>query len=766
MRRFPRRSCAPLALLLGCVAALLGCATREDRTITFSADGDRVAFQHGDEGVFVADKEGGALTKIFTPDKGVIAVGTPLWAPNDRRLIFTTACPPPGGAAAPSAEPEPAGRLFVKQPVVYTCWLRDEPKGDANPEPRRLFTAEVTDVGYVAAGLAVRWHPKGDRVLYVERDGASHAVSEFDLATKKTRRVSPDVQATDMVFDWSPDGTRLAYVAGGTRGGKDDGLWIGGEGDWWHVAESAPVGAGVESVRAARPAWTKDDLRFAFVTPCSGQQQVDPAPSSLWIATIEDRRVRRILEETRPLRDLAWHPDGHHLGFVAGAEQGALRVTDLEHDPLDVTDKPVRGFAGWDAGGRFLAYTTADAPVLPDERGMSLLLFADPLARDALWVAPGSGGDPGRKVLSGLRTTFVRWSPTEPRLSQWFTFSPTHRSLISRWLDNGLRRGDPAATIDAETGAVSWMAVNADEMAQVGNHRLRQRRYDEAWSWYERAERAPKPAPSAPRPGARARFRDPSLFQSYCLEKLGRDEEAGARLATFRAKAPALLPAEGSLLPAAREVGTLAPVARDFYAAEVFLSLDAAEDGEAFFRRALAGAETDADRLSAAVVLSQLLLLRGRDAEYADLATETIAPLLLRAWRPRKDGEPDDLHFAIEQPWPVIVGSLSLAPLVRPDLLAAIPRERLSGLAARWAEWRDNAPDDTFRLGADLVLERLYRKLGRDADMRAARERIRAIHPDAGPVESDEEIMRDYKDFRAALDSLGNAVLGNRRFVP
>src|SRR5262249_50862412 len=158
-----------------------------------------------------------------------------------------------------------------------------------------------------------------------------------------------------------------------------------------------------------------------------------------------------------------------------------------------VTDRPVRNFAGWDAKGRYLAYTTAEPPALPDKDALCLLLLADPMARDALWVASGTGAEPGRSVGSGLRTTVVRWAPGEERLSQWFTFSPSHPSIFSRGLSWGLRRGDPAATIDAATGAVSWMAVDADEMAQVGHHHLQKRRYAEAWSWYERAERGPKP---------------------------------------------------------------------------------------------------------------------------------------------------------------------------------------------------------------------------------------------------------------------------------
>jgi hypothetical protein len=757
MRRFLRPPCA----LLLCVAGLLGCGTREDRTITFSTGGDRLAFQHGREGVFVADKEGGELTKIFSPDKDVIAVATPLWAPNDRRLFFATAraLPLAGVTVIGPAEPEPEGRVVGKQPAVYTCWLRDEPKGGAAPEPRELFTAQVADVGYVAAGLAVRWHPKGDRVLYVEQDGAGHVVSEFDLATSKSRRASPDVRATDLVFDWSPDGAHLACVAAGTPGQKDDGIWVRVDEEWWHVAESAQPGGGLEQLKAARPAWANDGRRFAFVTSRPGKAEGDPAHYSLWSAALDVRRVRRVLEEGRPLRDLAWHPEGQRLGFVAGGELGTLRVTDLDHDPTAVTDRPVRTFAGWDAKGKLLAYTTAEPLALPDRDGLCLLLLADPLARDALWVAPGAGKEPGRSVVSGLRTTFVRWSPGEERLSQWFTFSPSHRSIFSKGLNWGLRRGDPAATIDANTGAVSWMAVDADELAQVGHHYLQKRKYDTAWSWYERAERERKPEPAeAPAGGARP-FRDPSFFAYCCLDKLGRGEEARARLAAFREKAPALLPAADPKAadPAPREVGTLRPLARDLYAAEVFLSLDAAEDGEAFFRRELDGANTDNDRLSAAVVLSQILLLRGRNAEYADLATETIAPLLLRAWQPRKAG--DAVKQWASQPLPVVVGSLILFPLARPELLAALPKDRLGALAERWAALRSKAPDDLSRLGADVVLEGLYRKLGRDAEAKAAHGRI-ALNPLAGGrLWTEEEIKTACKELRGALDLMGGAVL-------
>ena len=74
----------PRALvLLGLVFLLAGCdAVQEDRTIEFSAEADSVGFQHGDQGVFVADKDGGGLKKVFQPGADVLATSTPLWSPT------------------------------------------------------------------------------------------------------------------------------------------------------------------------------------------------------------------------------------------------------------------------------------------------------------------------------------------------------------------------------------------------------------------------------------------------------------------------------------------------------------------------------------------------------------------------------------------------------------------------------------------------------------------------------------------------------------
>ena len=202
--------------------------------------------------------------------------------------------------------------------------------------------------------------------------------------------------------------------------------------------------------------------------------------------------------------------------------------------------------------------------------------------------------------------------------------------------------------------------------------------------------------------------RDFSLFQYHCLTKLGRTEEARAKLDQFRQRfLPAVIePPNGQGME--RQIhdlfapGTfIASLLQDMYAAEVYLSLDAAEDGEAFFGYAPEQADSEAARLSRAITLGQILLLEKKYREYADLTTQTIAPLLIKLLKAVPAG--GWRGFLDANTLTQLVAGLALSPLGAPEFLSLLPEKQLQGLLPRW-EKLSASSEDVCRPLFDMVL--------------------------------------------------------------
>jgi hypothetical protein len=415
------------------------------------------------------------------------------------------------------------------------------------------------------------------------------------------------------------------------------------------------------------------------------------------------------------------------------------------------------------------------------------LLVPDPLARDAVVIEDGNGAGQGatEPVFSGLRVTFPHWSPSsrDEVLSLWCTFSPSHRSVLSRFLGGGLRSGDPAALLDARTGTLAWMAVSPLEEVQIGHYHQIKRAYDEAWRRYECAEAgvASAGSTSEPEPKSATEWlgrlwtpRGIAVFQFHCLMKLGRQAEARTRLESFRRTYPPQLPsgqapdgeqvANGLEFPldqpwfrdAMQPGGLCARLLQDLYIAEVLLSLDASEDASEYFRSVVASssAETDTARLSAAVVLSQILLLEHKHEEHAELASDTLAPLLLKrhgSLPEQSSSNPLDLTRRVLD----FVGGLALLPLTSQAFLSGLSNAGLKSLAVRWEALRSQAKVDLDRLAADLVLEASYRQLGQPLERRAALERI-----EHNPALKDAGVSAGGNLTRGVTDEIIEAVRG------
>src|SRR5262249_49955617 len=183
---------------------------------------------------------------------------------------------------------------------------------------------------------------------------------------------------------------------------ETDGVWVGkpGEDDWWRIPQTAVLAQGelpaaLERLRATRPAWSRDGKRFAFVSTLTKGPKNQFA-HELYAGRLETQQIERLVVETEPVRDIRWSPDGRRLGYVAGAEEGTLKLMYLADKKPVPFVKDARGFIGWDDDNAHLAHVAAELPPYLDGCGWTFLFRPARVGRDALWLAPAHGGSPRR----------------------------------------------------------------------------------------------------------------------------------------------------------------------------------------------------------------------------------------------------------------------------------------------------------------------------------------------------------------------------------
>jgi hypothetical protein len=375
------------------------------------------------------------------------------------------------------------------------------------------------------------------------------------------------------------------------------------------------------------------------------------------------------------------------------------------------------------------------------------LLTPNPRVRDAVWIAPADRSSLGKKVFSGMQVTFPQRAPSDARISCWATFHPSFRSWSSTLLEflaviarfdalhgktstidlNRLRvmPGDPAVVFNPESGKIEWMAIDASEQIQVGHYYQLQGDYETAWQWYEKANQAGKPKV----------VRESLFFQYRCLSKLRRDADANEKLAQFEREFWPTLPkgAKGDRDegPGAAEfVLTLADaksphgaMMRDLYVAEVFLSLDAADDGEVYFRDGLKNASTDSERLNKAAVLSQFLLLKKEHEAYLQLVNTTLLPLLV-SQDAFASATGENAGSPISQLSYFTGRQLAVLPFCDPEFVKLLDPRQVRDSLARLEELRKIAMNNRQRLWLDIMIHTAYGRLGPANDAVAAGKRI------------------------------------------
>lgn len=171
------------------------------------------------------------------------------------------------------------------------------------------------------SSLKMTWGWGGTHLAYsVEWDGVTNLFVIDDDATT-CRQVAT---GTNGSFAWSPDGTRLIYVAKDAGTGLLTLCAVRADG-----TDRRRVVAGRQHVGALL--WSPDGSRFAFTTT------EFPAMTALYTANADGSDPRTV-ESAPALADLAWSPDGSRIAYRVSST-GAFGTYELRCADRDGSDR-------------------------------------------------------------------------------------------------------------------------------------------------------------------------------------------------------------------------------------------------------------------------------------------------------------------------------------------------------------------------------------------------------------------------------------------
>jgi TolB protein len=230
--------------------------------------------------------------------------------------------------------------------------------------------------------LTPAWHPNGRYVAYDElANTGHHTIVVRDLAAGTSRRFATRFTLNTMPA-FSPDGSTLAFVAGG------DGT------DIYTVAPlgntpPARVTFGPGSTTNAQPSYSPDGRQIAFTSSRLGHPEVyimdaDGTNADLLTTTVYSDQMYR----SNP----AWSPDGRRVAYQS-LISGVFQIM-----AINLRDRSVQGFTSegrneepsWAPDGRHLLFTSTRSGakqlwVLDTESGRTRQLTHGGAAREGAW---------------------------------------------------------------------------------------------------------------------------------------------------------------------------------------------------------------------------------------------------------------------------------------------------------------------------------------------------------------------------------------------
>lgn len=295
------------------------------------------------------------------------------------------------------------------------------PATAAQPTPtQQVFLPTVRDPGGLVVYSTIALVPEGVPHLFIQRAGGGPAI-EF----------RPLVAAANLSHpSWSPDGSRIAFVA------FAQGMY--------HLYTAAPDGSQVRLLTVMPgilrgPVWSPDSQRIAFAQSVNGHSalySIDVASTALTLLTSD---------LADPDGSASWSPDGQQIVFSRTVGQvKRLIVRNVQSAAEHELDTGAGGATApaWSPDGSLIAFATGTstiAAVAPDGSGRRVLFEADPIEQ-LLGISVSAWSPDGRHVAAHL-LAYKR---------AWFELIAADGSG-SRWLETSYLLPQPSIV-----GSMSW----------------------------------------------------------------------------------------------------------------------------------------------------------------------------------------------------------------------------------------------------------------------------------------------------------------------
>lgn len=233
------------------------------------------------------------------------------------------------------------------------------------------------------------WSPDGSRLVYIRKDGDPTAnpsgfwdVYVVDVATGESTNLTRTADTSEGFPDWSPDGTRIAFMEA-AAGGNIDISVMNADGTGRRRLTDSPA-------QDTRPVWSPDGSMIAF-----SSTRAEIEGNDVFVMNPDGSNVRNLSSSLFEDNGPAWAPDGRTIAFhslrnggigdVYAVDVGAAELRQVTRTPADEANP------SWSPDGKRIIYT----------------VDSDSDESWELWSIGADGADP-RRVIDGVKD---HWTP-------------------------------------------------------------------------------------------------------------------------------------------------------------------------------------------------------------------------------------------------------------------------------------------------------------------------------------------------------------------